>query len=82
MSTNVKFEVPTMKELNDFQKLVYENGGPEKVRFWFPTEMREYIPLLGLYMSSFRDREYFLLAHLIKNSLRLFLNSKTSCRTF
>lgn len=61
MSTNVKFEVPTMKKLNDFQKLVYENGGPEKVKFWFPTEMREYIPLLELYMTSSRDREYCLM---------------------
>ena len=34
MSGKVKFEVPTMKILNDFQKLVYENGGPEKVRFY------------------------------------------------
>ena len=41
MSTNVKFEVPTMKKLNNFQKLVYENGGPEKVRIWIRLPKRE-----------------------------------------
>jgi len=38
--SNVKFEIPTMNKLNDFQKLVYEHGGPEKVRIWIRLPKR------------------------------------------